>query len=143
MDLDIRNMSAAVLKRNPGLAEKLIEAQGKQPKQPKYNNKIVYLDGHCFPSQKEANRYVELKWALQAGVITKLELQPKFLLKDGYYCYQTKEWIKPVHYVADFRVTYLDGSQLVIDTKGFRTDVYKLKIKIFREKYPDVKFREE
>lgn len=41
---------------------------------------------------------------------------------------------RPVHYVADFRVTYASGRVEVIDVKGFRTKDYiiKRKLMLFR-----------
>ena len=44
--------------------------------------------------------------------------------------------------MADFVVTYSDGHVEVIDVKGVRTDVYKLKRKMLLFKYPDLIFRE-
>ena len=45
--------------------------------------------------------------------------------------------------MADF--VYFDvekGKTIVIDTKGFRTDVFKLKKKIFEYVYPDLEIKE-
>ena len=39
------------------------------------------IDGITFDSLAEMNRYLELKMLEKAGIITDLELQPKFLLK--------------------------------------------------------------
>ncbi|MGP1455872.1 MAG: DUF1064 domain-containing protein [Treponema sp.] len=39
------------------------------------------VDGITFDSMAEMNRYLELKQLERAGIITDLELQPKFLLK--------------------------------------------------------------
>ena len=38
------------------------------------------VDGITFDSMAEMNRYMELKMLERAGIITDLELQPKFLL---------------------------------------------------------------
>lgn len=78
----------------------------------------------------------------RAGVVTEIDLQPKFLLQAGYRDYHTKRWVRPITYVADFRVAYADGRVEVIDTKGFRTKEYRLKLKLFRQKYPDIVFVE-
>ena len=46
-------------------------------------------------------------------------------------------------YVADFK--YYDVNQqrtIVEDTKGYRTEVYKVKKKLFEYKYPELEIRE-
>lgn len=34
------------------------------------------------------------------------------------------------------------GKTIIVDTKGYRTEVYKLKKKIFEFKYPDLEIKE-
>ncbi len=90
----------------------------------KYRNQPITLDGVRFPSKREANRYSELKLLLQQGLITELELQPRFKLA-----------VLGVHvctYVGDFR--YLDPrrGRVVEDAKGVRTAVYKIKKKLVK-----------
>ena len=63
----------------------------------------------------------------------KYELQPK-------YTYQGQK-ILAINYVADFVVTYADGSVIVWDTKGLADATAKLKKKMFHYKYPDVDYR--
>lgn len=132
------NMSEDCKRRNPGL----LAAVQPEIKHAKYYSHQKELDGHIFDSTKEANRYQELKWLLQKGEIVKLELQPKFLLQDGYRDENGKK-IRKMEYIADFRITYPDGRQVVIDTKGYKTRVYLNKLKLFRKKYSDIDFREE
>lgn len=48
---------------------------------------------------------------------------------------------KPIHYVPDF--TYVEDGKLVAeDVKGYKTDVYRLKRKMFLYRYPEIEFRE-
>lgn len=91
--------------------------------QSKYNNKKVKIDGHCFDSQKEANYYCELKIRLKAGDILGYCLQPKFILSDE------------ITYTADFIIFGKNSNVRIIDIKGYETDVFKLKQKLFKEKY--------
>ena len=102
----------------------------------KYKAKKVVVDGITFDSKKEARRYKELKLLERAGVIKDLVLQPSFLLQDKFkYKDKTEHKIK---YIADFK--YLDtktGKTVVEDVKGYKTDVYKLKRKLFLKKYGD------
>jgi hypothetical protein len=41
---------------------------------------------------------------------------------------------RELSYIADFYYE-IDGEKIVEDTKGFKTDVYKLKKKLFLKKY--------
>lgn len=109
-------------------------------KKRKYKNKIVHLDGKRFDSQKEAQYYSELKMLKKKGIVKKIELQPKFVLQEGFN--KNGERHRPISYIADFRVTYSDGSVEIIDVKGTKTNVYKLKKKLFEFKYPELTIKE-
>lgn len=50
----------------------------------KYGNRKCKINGHCFDSVSEQNRYLILESRRQAGEIKDLELQPNFLLQDGF-----------------------------------------------------------
>ena len=89
----------------------------------KYKNKPQVVDGHRFPSIREAKRYGELKLLLQSGEIRGLVLQPRYPLRIQKKLICT--------YVADFRYTdKATGKVVVEDCKGFKTSVYKLKKKL-------------
>lgn len=108
----------------------------------KYHNKIVEVDNIKFDSKKEAKRYNELKWLERAGIIKELELQKKFELQPK-YVNNNGEHIRAITYIADF--FYYDckeGIYIVEDTKGFKTDVYLLKKKIFEYVYPNLTIKE-
>ena len=108
--------------------------------QNKYNNRITYIDGIRFSSQKEATRYASLKLLERAGVIKNLKLQPRFTLQEPFICDGKKE--RKIEYVADFAYTE-NGREIVEDVKGEKTQVYKLKRKLFLFRYGDkVTFRE-
>ena len=115
--------------------ENYLRKQGKAPqgvtlvKQPKYRNNRVKVDGFLFDSQLEADYYGELKIQLRAGVIRGFCRQPEFILTEGFGD------IKPMTYRADFIVFNLDGTAEIIDTKGFETDLFIAKMKVFKEKY--------
>ena len=107
----------------------------------KYHNNIAYYDGIAFDSQKERDYYADyllpLKWA---GIIKKIELQVPFELQPPFK--HGGKTIRGIKYVADFVVTYSDGRQKVIDTKGCRTKEYLLKRKMLLYRYPDIDFEE-
>lgn len=103
----------------------------------KYKNIKVTIDGIKFDSTKEANRYVELKYLEKAGKIKDLVLQPKFLLQPSYK--KNGKTIRKIEYVADFSYLDIKTNKIYIeDVKGMKTDVYKLKKKIFEYNYPEL-----
>lgn len=102
--------------------------------QNKYRNIKVECDGHKFDSRKEANFYLTLKTLLEEGDIRNLELQKEYILQDKFKL--NNKTIRKITYVADF--TYysdIDKKVHVVDVKGFKTEVYKLKKKLFEYKY--------
>jgi len=87
----------------------------------KYRN--VPTDG--YDSQRESRRAQELNLLEKAGTIGNLIFKPKF------------EIVPPVgghkgaYYEADW--SYFENGQLVVeDSKGYRTQLYKLKKKLMR-----------
>ena len=108
----------------------------------KYNAKKIVVDGIKFDSKKEAARYEVLKGLELVGKIDRLELQPRFVLMDGFR-YEGKA-IRKIEYVADFLYRDLSTCELIVeDVKGVKTDVYKLKKKLFLKHYGnEYKFKE-
>ena len=101
----------------------------------KYRAKKTEVDGILFDSKKEASRYNELKLLERAGVIKDLALQPNFLLQEGFKCQGTH---RKIEYIADFMYFDEEKKETVVeDVKGFKTDVYKLKKKLFLKRYGD------
>lgn len=92
----------------------------------KYHNKKVVIDGMKFDSKKEASRWLELKEMENNGVIYCLQRQVPFVLLDGEEGPDGKK-LRPMKYIADFVYCGLDGKQVVEDSKGIKTDVYKIK----------------
>lgn len=99
----------------------------------KYHNKKIMIDGFCFASKKEAQRYKFLNALERAGEIKNLKMQVPFELQPAFR-YQGKQ-IRAIKYVADF--TYYakgkDGRMIFVveDTKGYHTKEYELKRKMF------------
>lgn len=100
----------------------------------KYHARKTTVDGITFDSHKEADRYLVLRGMEEDGSIEDLrrqvryELVPAFNVDGSHY--------RPVYYVADF--VYMDketGKEVVEDVKGVRTDVYRLKSKLFARRY--------
>ena len=101
----------------------------------KYHNKKVMYDNYLFDSKKEANYYLKFKIMQDAGIIRDLELQKKYVLQKSFTNKDGKKY-REISYKADFYyITVKDNKEHVVDVKGFRTDVYKLKKKLFEYKY--------
>ena len=89
------------------------------------NRKVTTSDGCVHDSQKEANRWMQLKLYERAKAIKDLKRQVKFQLipkQDGE---------RACDYIADF--VYTDcktGETIVEDTKGFKTKDYIIKRKL-------------
>lgn len=115
-----------LMKNNPDLAARNPEAcicSTPEPKRSKYGNKRTLYNGRTYPSQKQASRAVELDMLKRAGEIIDWFPEVTFPLAKG------------VSYRADAVIINLDLSITVEDTKGFRTHEYKIKAKLFHEKY--------
>ena len=81
-----------------------------------------------FDSKKEANRWNELKLLERANIIHDLRRQVGFTLIEK------SKYGRKITYISDF--TYYENDQLIVeDTKGYKTDVYKLKKRLMAEKY--------
>mgnify|MGYP004457616349 CR=1 FL=1 len=87
-------------------------------------------------SKKEAKYYSELKIREKAGEIKELKLQPRFLLQNG-FSYNGKRYRK-IEYIADFEYfDVMENKHVVVDVKGYKTDVYQIKKKLFLNEYGD------
>ena len=115
--------------------------QKQEPKESKYHNKKDSRGTVMFASKKEARHFDELMLRQQAGEIRNLKLQPEFTLQESFTTLEGTR-INAIRYRADF--SYEEPIQdetgthwvlRIIDAKGVRTDVYRMKRKWFREKY--------
>ncbi len=115
---------------------------GKQTNFPvsKYNAKRCIINGITFASQKEGKRYQELLLLEKCGAIQRLSIQPMFLLQGIFYA--NGETHRAIYYRADFQYWDKAGQWTVEDVKGYRTDIYRLKKKLFLYLHQDVKFIE-
>lgn len=96
----------------------------------KYRNIKTVVDGITFDSQKEANRYCELKLLQRAKQISNLKYQVPFTLIDK------SKYGREIKYIADF--SYFEGNTLVVeDVKSSitKTPLYKLKKRLMAERY--------
>lgn len=101
----------------------------------KYKNSKTVVNGITFDSKKEANYYTKLLALMAAGVVTRIKRQPVYLIQEGYR--KNGKAVRKIEYVADFEVEYASGRTEIVDVKGMKTDVYRLKKKLFEYKYPN------
>lgn len=97
----------------------------------KYRNVQTEYNGIKFMSKKEAEYAMQLDWQRKATSprdrVVEYECQVPFqIVLNGK---------KICKYLADFRVKYADGREEIIDVKGVRTDVYRLKKKLVEAQY--------
>ena len=95
----------------------------------KYGNKKY----EGYDSKKEYYRSNELKLLQRAGEITNFQEQVTYELVPSQWKVidGKKKCIEhAVKYIADFQYTDKAGNTIVEDTKGFKTEVYKIKKKL-------------
>lgn len=98
-------------------------------KRSKYGNVKTVVDGITFDSKKEAQYYSDLKWREKARQVEDIQLQPVFPV--------TINGVKVFTYKADFSFTQLTTPprEIVVDVKGMRTPIYRLKKKCVEAQY--------
>lgn len=104
----------------------------------KYKNKKIIVDNIKFESNLEAERYRQLKLLQRAKQISNLRLQVPFLLQESFK--KNGKTHREINYIADF-VYEENGQTIVEDTKGMKTETFKIKQKLFEYKYPDLNLK--
>ena len=105
----------------------------------KYKNKKTMVDGIKFDSEMESHYYIYLKQLKEIGEVVDFEIQPTFLLQEGFNLNGKR--IRAITYKADFKVIYKDGHEEVIDVKGKLTEEFKIKRKMLLYRYRDINFK--
>lgn len=105
----------------------------------KYGARKVRADGHTFDSWLEFSRYQVLKDLQAREGISCLELQKAFELQPRFH--KNGHTYRPIVYLADFVYKDAEGKTVVEDTKGFKTEAFMLKKKMFEYKFQDLTLR--
>ena len=106
----------------------------------KYNNKKTQVKAYVFDSALEAKRYRQLEVLQRAGEIKDLKMQVKYELQEAFN--KNGKHYRTITYIADF--VYYDNRQrktIVEDTKGIKTDVFKIKQKLFEKQYQHLEIK--
>ena len=97
-------------------------------------------EGILYDSELEMRYFKEvIQVGLKDGTIKEYKRQVKYELQPK--CKYQGENILAINYVADFVITYIDGSVVVWDVKGRADATAKLKKKMFHYKYPEIDYR--
>jgi hypothetical protein len=95
--------------------------------QTKFRAVKTEVDGIVFHSKKEAKQYEDLKLLERIGTVKNIELQPKFpIVLNGQ---------KICTYIADFRYFDQELGVRIVDVKGMKTPIYRLKKKLVEAQY--------
>ena len=90
----------------------------------KFNAAATTVDGIRFRSKLEAKYYVHLKILKRIGDVEYFHMQVPFVLPGG------------KKYLCDFQIFYPDGRVKYVDTKGRKTETYKVKKSVVEALYP-------
>lgn len=108
----------------------------------KIRSQPIQHDGYLFPSLTECETYKSLKVLFDAGEISELRVQPKYPLYPRITAMEVIDKMpmfdafSDITYTADFE--YYDISRqryVTVESKGHFTDVNKLRIRLFLNKY--------
>lgn len=108
----------------------------------KYNAQRIKTDTVTFDSKAEWSQWETVLKPLEAaGMIWDLELQPRFMLQEG-FTDTNGDVYRAIEYIADFRFKrrnmYGEIEDVVQDVKGQVLSDFKLKWRLFRRLYPDL-----
>lgn len=110
----------------------------KEEKRNKFGARKTTVGEFTFDSQKEANRYLELKGMEERGEIRDLLLQCQINLMEG-FTFQGEK-VRAINYTCDF--CYMEGRFTVIeDVKSeatARTEAFRLRWRLLQWHYRDV-----
>lgn len=95
----------------------------------KYKSKKITVDGYTFDSIDEFRYYVYLLNRKSKGEIINFELKPKYTLIPSFR--KEGKLLRAVTYTPDFRIYHLDGTEELIDVKGYSTQQGELRKKLF------------
>lgn len=107
----------------------------------KYHNVTILTKEGKFDSKYEYEVWCQLKLMEKAGKIRQLERQYPFEIIPQLKT--SAGTLRAIKYIADFVYTDSEtGDYFAIDTKGFETETYKLKKRLFILNYPNWTFIE-
>lgn len=74
---------------------------------------------------------------MKDGTLKDYKLQQKYLLQPSFKYFG--KTIREINYISDFDLYFTNGDFIVVDTKGIGTPDAKIKAKLLKFKYPEIK----
>lgn len=99
----------------------------------KYNNKKTVYKDRLYDSKGEAGLAQELDLLVKAKKFLKVDPQVTFNLYG-------KNGGKICTHRVDFVATLPDHTREVYEYKGFATEIWRMKLKLFVDNYPDIRY---
>lgn len=116
---------------SPNQIKRLVHQRDNKPKQPKYGNQKVIIDGEKVADSKHEFRRLNDLIALQrAGQIKDLQTQVRYKLIPAQKICGVK--VRGTDYVADFVYWTSEGKFICEDAKGHKTADYIIKRKLMK-----------
>ncbi|ELW85664.1 MULTISPECIES: DUF1064 domain-containing protein [Acinetobacter] len=116
---------------SPNQIKRLLHQRDNKPKQPKYGNQKVIIDGEKVADSKHEFRRLNDLIALQrAGQIKDLQTQVRYKLIPAQKICGVK--VRGTDYVADFVYWTSEGQFVCEDAKGHKTPDYIIKRKLMK-----------
>ncbi len=101
--------------------------------------KVVAPDGTKLDSKAEARKYVHLLFLQRASRICDLRVHPTYVLRDRYVDSYGRVH-RAITYEGDFSYVESDTGQAVVcEVKGRMTAAAAIKLKLFQERYPEIR----
>ena len=95
----------------------------------KYNNSKADFKGESFDSEKERDYYILLLDREKRGEITDIQRQVVITIQESFKT-PSGEKYRAITYKADFVYKDITGQVHIVDVKGYKTEVYKIKKKL-------------
>lgn len=127
-------------KQNPRVKSFHLPQSNDGIKRGKYGSFKCMINDIIFDSVMEARYYVYLLDEKAYGNIESFEMQKTYELIPPIKDKNGKKH-RATTYIADFVIKHKDGAESVIDIKGKKTEVFKIKEKMLLYFYPGIDFR--
>ena len=99
----------------------------------KYGASKTVFQGRVYDSKGEAGLAQEISLLEKCGEVVKVEPQKTFPL-------YAKNGARICNHRVDFLLTFKDTHQEVWEYKGFATEIWRIKLKLFEDNYPDIPY---
>jgi hypothetical protein len=101
-------------------------------KRKKYSNKRTIYKNRLYDSKREATDAMKLNLLMEAGKIRSITPQYRLDLKCNGKHITT--------HLVDFMVVLNNGKKKFVETKGFRTEVWRVKWKLTEANFPTIPY---